>query len=118
MKTKLDILTAARELLAHGDRWTKERAAERADGLSTDVHARDAIRFCAVGALYRVSDISENGPYNDAQEAIASVLRAQSLTLSDDPFSAIVSWNDADDRTHADVIAIFDAAILDAQEPR
>ena len=98
------VLTRARALIADERRWYKRAFALTWLDLPVTVGSRYARRFCALGALKRAG--RELGlPVNEASRA----LEWQTVR-------PVVDWNDDKLRTHAEVIAAFDAAIatLDA----
>ena len=98
------VLARARELIADERRWCKRAFALTWLDLPVTVGSRYARRFCALGAIKRAG--RELGlPVNEASRA----LEWQTVR-------PVVDWNDDKLRTHAEVIAAFDAAIatLDA----
>ena len=98
--TAMDVLSAARELVAKEGGWTQRHYARGADGTYADFNHKKAVCFCTLGALYRVG-LPEPSALNDAE----------SLLLKAAGVENIVVWNDAPGRTQADVVALFDAAI-------
>lgn len=86
-----------RELLSDESKWTQGHLALRADGLDTAVEVDDAIRFCLYGAVERCY-----GPFG--------VLRSHEIygRIIDDLRTDPVRWNDAPDRTFADVRALVE----------
>jgi hypothetical protein len=98
------VLSRARELISDERRWCKRVFAVA--WLDIPVHAgsRLARRYCALGAIKRAG--RELGlSVDDANRA----LEWQTII-------PVADWNDDRERTHADVIVAFDAAIaaLDA----
>ena len=97
------MLTEARGLLAAG--WM-QRA----------YHNADSTRFCADGALRRAAwkvAYSLDLPHILTNGLVA---RAKRFLMRHVPTNDhIVAWNDDPDRTHADVLAAFDAAIVEAK---
>jgi hypothetical protein len=132
VKTTLQILRDARELLSDEKRWTKSALARAVDdsdpegAADQETNATDpsATCFCAMGAILRAA-----GTDDTDDELAESALRALSNALDDefrlrwdndggdewpsekDPEEAIPDFNDDDDVGHADVIAAFDYAI-------
>jgi hypothetical protein len=94
-------LTVARALIAKPENWQK-------DGFSNKT--RDA--FCAAGALrepWLALSVKE-GYYgaSKAAQILGSVVGIKN-------WSEICDWNDASERTHADVLGAYDAAIAEAR---
>jgi hypothetical protein len=94
------VLTRARELIGDEQHWCRRTYARGWRGLPVPVQSSAAHRFCAVGALLRAG--RELGlPVEDARNA----LEWQTVRPVQD-------WNNDPQRTHADVIATFDAATI------
>jgi len=97
--TAAAVLTKARDLISEERRWCKGTLARGWLDVPVPIHSRFARRFCAIGAIYRAGrDLGL--PVNDA----CSALERQTVRT-------IPYWNDGRRRTHAEVIAAFDAAI-------
>ena len=94
----IDALVRARELVERG--WCQGWFARDADGVEVSFASQSACRFCAIGAIRRVADIP------DGNNGIGLLFRAGGLTALD-----LAAWNDAPERTQADVLALYDAAI-------
>ena len=89
--TTLEILKAARELLAVPERWTKGALARSQNGDDVNPKSSEAAHsFCIVGAIGRSN-------------------------IDYDSFD-LAYWNDAPERTHAEVLARFDEAIVKLEE--
>jgi len=98
--TATAVLTRARDLISGERRWCKGTLARGWLDVPVSIHSRFARRFCAIGAIYRAG--RELGlPVADA----CSALERQTVRT-------IPYWNDGRRRSHADVIAAFDAAIV------
>ena len=96
----LRVLVRARELIADERRWCRRAFARGWGGIPVPVQSLAARSFCAVGAIRRAG--RELGlSVNDARSA----LEWQTVCPAQD-------WNDAPARTHRDVLAAFDAAIV------
>jgi hypothetical protein len=96
----LTVLTRARELIRDERRWCRRTYARGWRGLPVPVQSSAAHRFCAVGALLRAG--RELGlPVEDARNA----LEWQTIRPVQD-------WNDDPARTHHEVMAAFDAAVV------
>lgn len=101
MTTTRDTLVAARALIAEPEAWTQGAFAKRADGGNTAAIAPAAICWCARGAI----EMASRGSFENENAAVYAFQKA-----NDTP-SFIAEWNDAPERTHAEVIAAFDRAI-------
>ena len=102
--TAIAVLDHARELISDERRWCKRAFAVTWLGIPVTVGSRYARRFCALGAIKRAGrDLGL--PVDDASRA----LEWQTVR-------PVPHWNDDKVRTHAEVVAAFDAAIatLDA----
>jgi len=96
----LRVLVRARELIADERRWCRRTFARGWGGIPVPLQSAAARRFCAVGAVLRAG--RELGvPINHAHRA----LEWQTVRPVQD-------WNDDPARTHRDVLATFDAAIV------
>lgn len=96
-----DILRAAKELINTPERWTKGCLARTQQGDPTIVDDPDAVCFCMLGALAKVSQ----GQNHYTGEILYEEL--------EEPIS---NFNDDENTTHADVMAAFDRAIKLAEE--
>jgi hypothetical protein len=86
--------------------WTKGENARDARGNDLPVLDRGAVCFCALGAIDRAvqTNCFELGIYHLAVEFLNSA-------IFEKKFADIPAWNDAPERTHAEVIAAFEKAI-------
>jgi hypothetical protein len=93
------VLSRARELISDERRWCKRAFAFTWLDIPVPVGSRYARRFCALGAIIRAG--RELGlPVDDASRA----LEWQTVR-------PVIGWNDDKVRTHAEVVAAFNAAI-------
>lgn len=100
--TPIEILTAARDLIADAENWTQHAWARNADGTKTSAESDDAVCWCAGGAIVRVTPASQQ-PAFPAAICDDAARRIKGLDL--------VLFNDATDTTHLEVLAMFDDAI-------
>lgn len=99
MKTTRDMLIEARALVEKG--WCQGYQAKDETGACVSHESAKARSFCAYGACWRAEG-TVSGPASMAlRRAFGSL--------------GVGTWNDAPDRTQADVLALFDRAI--AAEP-
>jgi hypothetical protein len=100
--TTLDVLKAARERISDPARWTQGDYARLLNDEGCGGTHPEAVKWCAYGAL-SVAGRPHIGPINAASDAIESL-------LADDGYCPdLVDFNDT--HTHAEVLALFDAAI-------
>lgn len=92
-----EILIGARERIARG--WAQGNFAYNAEGDRVGSSDPEACKWCVVGAIYATTD----RPFlrQDAMSAVAVHSKTGALPI----------WNDAPERTQADVLAAFDRAI-------
>ena len=98
MTTTADILRDARALIDSPEKWTKHYEARDADGNETWYGDDRAVCWCAFGALFKAGWYQPS--LSDAVEALETVVGR-----------IIDEWNDAPERTNAEVLAAFDRAI-------
>lgn len=99
--TVLGILKGAREILASPNRWTTGIGARDRYGEKTGFDEKSACRWCLWGALCRAAGRMLS------DEIDVAILDALGFKYGTDIFE----WNDAPNRTHAEVLAKLDAAI-------
>ena len=102
MITEKKLLMKAREMIGGPDAWTQGVSAR--DGADNKVvpWSDEAVCFCPLGALdgARLSFGNDHVPYYAVLERLSAQMD-----------HGIVGWNDAQERTHEDVLAAFDRAI-------
>lgn len=86
-----ELLTNARDLIEKG--WTQGTLVKRGC-------------YCAMGAVL-YADLCEDDKFWRTNEAISRLSTAAGLDVE----SGIVDWNDAPERTQAEVLEVFDRAI-------
>lgn len=109
--TTLEILKAARKLVAKPNGWIKGRfGAQKVKGKivkeAADSHATEVLSglncFCAVGAVHRVSK-----NVDEALDLLGQFVPLREFSAASD----IIAWNDKRWRTQAQVVKLFDKAI-------
>ena len=101
--TPLQTLKAARDLISDPARWTQGWFAKNERGLNVSEDHPDACCWCVLGAMKRVSSSSIG--FHQA----AAILRNRSMFRLFD----LSEFNDT--HTHAEVLALFDAAIAELE---
>lgn len=100
MTTTLEILRAARAKIERPECWTKGAFARDAVGGECMSSEPDAVCWCsdgAIGAVIATTDVHDFCAFEALSRAIGNL--------------HVAEWNDAPERTHAEVLAAFDAAI-------
>lgn len=62
MKTPLEVLRDARELLRDKNRWAMGAIAFTEEGFTTAAHNKNAVRWCALGAIYKSAGVKSQIP--------------------------------------------------------
>ncbi|MDB5584350.1 MAG: hypothetical protein JWR80_9526 [Bradyrhizobium sp.] len=89
-------LDEARALIERG--WCQKAFARAGDGSKVKVCHGDAVSFCSMGALDRVGAWA-SGPINALEAAVGVTVVAD-----------VMDWNDAPERTQAEVLDAFKRA--------
>ena len=103
-------LRAVRALLARPEAWTKGADARNMFGARTHAGCGDACAWSLSGAMGFVEDSCDLDPQDFEGRADRGdrLTRSVCAAMGHD---GLVEWNDAADRTHADVLALLDRAI-------
>jgi hypothetical protein len=110
----LDILKRAREILSKPESWIKGAFAADKNGLAVGACGLDACSWCAEGALKEASAQLGNGrylPISVFQSLEAQIPEEIQNHARKNAKSLIPFYNDAEERTHEEVMAWFDKAI-------
>lgn len=100
MKT-VEVLRAARKLIEAPWNWTQGSYCRDESGASEHLDSPEADSFCVIGACRAAAEASSTaGVSHPAEVALKAEMDYCALT-----------WNDAPERTHAEVLAAFDKAI-------
>ena len=103
--TPLETLKAARQLISDPAKWTQGEFARDATGYAVRPINDDCVCFCALGAIAHVDKTHKLR--GSAAEKYLSKLCEKSRNIS------IGIFNDT--HTHAEVLALFDAAIAELE---
>ena len=103
-QTVLDVLKAARALIADPERWTQRTDARNAHGLPVDPRDTDATCWCPIGACFRVSPVR-------ASAAMRELSWGLPKSWDYGHRWPLANWNNASSRTHRAVLHRFDRAI-------
>lgn len=91
--------------LANPDHWTRRELARQADGSPCSPISPEAVCWCLLGAR---ENVAASWPWPIQQPVLEATALVRQCLISD---CEIASWNDRFVRTHADVLALLDAAI-------
>lgn len=106
--TVAEVLDGAADLLTPEGAWTQGAQAKDADGFYVERTDNTAVCWCTVGAVGRVADLSDT-----RLRTISQALRAVSTVTGGKEVSR---WNDAYDRTQAEVVGKLREAAALARE--
>lgn len=96
MTERKDLLAPVRELLSEPERWCKQYMALTDDGALVGSVERRAARWCLMGAVRKAYELESEGLILDELRRRLDV-------------PSVSAWNDAADRTHADIMALLEA---------
>ncbi len=102
-----ELLIAARKKIATPDRWTKVALARDAKGDPTFPFDSDAVCWCIEGSLYSI--------LKGQSYAIDNAMSVVNIAIGN-PHLTVQLWNDRPERSHSDVMAVFDRAIAISEE--
>jgi len=98
-------MVLARGLISDPAKWTKGAFARTREDRVCGVRTVGAVKFCMSGAMGQIGSL-----HDDLHaEAIKVVMEAMDAQGTDQRF--VSNWNDAPERTHEEVLAMFDKAI-------
>jgi hypothetical protein len=100
--TPLETLKAARQLISDPAKWTQGEFARDADGNEVKAWSEDATCFCAYGAIQHVTEREDSEADFVLWKACMSKFQTEVIVLNDT-------------HTHAEVLALFDAAIAELE---
>jgi hypothetical protein len=98
MSEVTEVLVASRELISNPNCWTKYTLARAADGSLAEPTDEAAVCWCAVGAIYKAANASDDL----AEDAIEFLYKAGA-------WSPVGEWNDVS--SHTTVIHTIKTAI-------
>jgi hypothetical protein len=101
-ETSTRLLQTARTLIAQG--WTQIEYARDAQGRRVRYDTEEAVQFCLLGAARRAAEDIGGHLTGADLDAVAELLGFAETEY-------LIAWNDAPDRTQADVLARLDAAL-------
>lgn len=104
MKTKLEVLKEARELISVPERWTQDSSARDSYGEPVGPHSKYAVCWCSTGAI----DKSCGGELGGLD-----LYRSATTSLREPMKLPVIIYND--NHTHAEVLSMFDEAIRIAE---
>jgi hypothetical protein len=111
--TTADILRAAKALIAEPDKWVQGYFATNKDGEHVGWHTEAACAWCADGALLAATN-SPTIPRWGSCDALIDAIPSD-FTMGPG-LNPIVAYNDAPERTHAEIMEWFDRAIANEEK--
>lgn len=105
MSDTVEILKAAKALIADEENWTQTVYARDENGESVSATDPRAVCFCSRGAIDKIT--AGNGAWEGAYDILLG------LVTEDDDCIGVADFNDT--HTHAEVLALFDRAIARAE---
>jgi hypothetical protein len=112
--TTVEVLQQAKQLIATSG-WTQGCSARNSVRIPVTVMAEAAVAFCATGAIERVVRVDGGDPHPLKYDAIEYLARALHRPDTVGRVETITRYNDALQRTVADVLALYDQAIALAE---
>lgn len=97
MKTDLEVLQKARQVISNPANWTQRTSAVNALGEMVGVKSTEACAWCAVGAVYKAMDAYSGTVWNPLEGALPA------------GYNIVSEYNDT--HSHEEVLALFDRAI-------
>lgn len=110
--TPIRMLEVAKALISSPEKWTQGVSARDARGRHVDYGSQQARCWCVLGAMMKIDVGLDN--FFGRQGAIW--LLEKTMKSIWPSYSGLGSWNDAPERTHADVMRLFTAAAVFAQQ--
>jgi hypothetical protein len=106
-------LRALRALLATPERWTQMADARDANGEETGIYGHAATSWCLFGGGCRVTSTQDPWRSRARLEKLWGALGLAEMLFDWEPGwpKDLSCWNDAPERTHAEVLALIDDAI-------
>lgn len=95
-----EVLIKARALIERPEAWTKGAAARDDGGVPVSFDSERAVCFCGIGATWKVQERKSMAIDESGENLLHRVAGGR-----------FGSWNDAPERTHAEVLEAFDRAI-------
>lgn len=102
------LLTEARAKIADPAHWTRFALARDEHGRAVGTAAESAVCYCAVGALYAA--------YDKIWTIMDKICNARLILCESTPGACIEDFNDDPNRSHLDILAVYDKAISLANE--
>lgn len=103
------ILVAAASLLSGNGAWTQDTHARRSDDSSCSPIDKEATCWCTVGAILKINNAWP--PVQQVWELPAIIALTNELVARKSGHGRVTMWNDDANRTQAQVLQLFDAAI-------
>ena len=105
-----EVLTSAKALIADPQNWCKGYHAVDSDNNRVSANSENACAWCSMGAIQKSMRIDSTINYLRVESAVFSTIEGVIMEYSGE-YDTIMSFNDACETQHADVMQVFDAAI-------
>lgn len=109
-----DVLRKARALIDSPEKWTQHTWARWSNGEQCTIGARSAAQFSAGGTLCRVTVAPHKSSDPKYRKQFEALEAAENILVAVVGMK-VEAWNDAPERTHAEVLEAFDRAIALAE---
>jgi hypothetical protein len=118
----INLLVDTRTFLAERDRWVQHAWATDRHGQNADIHSPAAVSWCALGGLEKTLQHQIPWTYEDRDR---TVIRAAAMTWLHlagveivEGWDGVDTYNDDEDRTHEDILVLYERAIALADKQR
>lgn len=117
MTELVDDIIAVRQLLSDPNRWCQRTMAANAKGRGTLFDQPEAVRWCLLGAICKVTytDRLPLPNYKIVKKYLNDCVKKKRQTCSEIfpmELAGLEAWNDANGRTHEEIINFLDEAIV------
>ena len=121
VESPVDILIGARQLLTDSGHWIRWTRAKRVDGVGVSATSREAVSWCALGAIQCATNLCDSATGFNRYEREAQSYLIQAITDTDVQNDyklreEIAKWNNSPSTSHQDILNGFDRAIALAEQ--
>lgn len=110
------VLQAARKIIRNEERWTEGALARDQDGNDCGTKSKQAVAFCALGAVTRINGPAQKSAVAFLREAARTVFNADMICKEVGPANTQDIFNVNDDMGHKDTLKMFALAIRRAKK--
>lgn len=109
--TVTDTLRAARALIEKG--WCQAALARDKTGATVEPGSERAVAYCMMGAIYAATHYTPLTAWERHETYMLAKQCRNRLFAANSIQDTLADWNDAPERTQAEVLALFDSAIAE-----